>query len=265
MIDLHTHPENWGIKPVLFSFGKFEVSSYSFFVLLGLCVGLVVYYLLAKRNRKVSEKSFYILITGLGGGVLGAKIPIWIINFPLIIQSYPDITPILSGRTITGGLIGGTLAVMYIKKKLKIKEKKGNLFAPAIALGVAIGRIGCFLQGCCYGIQTNLPWGVDFGDGILRHPTQLYESVFMLGMFFVLLYKSQKTKKGGYLYYILMNSYFIFRFFEEFIKENPRYLDLTLFHYISLAALLFINGKYLYEKGYIKKKWIINQWIRIKK
>jgi phosphatidylglycerol---prolipoprotein diacylglyceryl transferase len=247
MIDTHLHPENWGIKPNLFSSGNLEINSYSFFVLLGLIVGLIVYYILAKNEKKLSEKSFYVLLAGLGGGILGAKIPMWVLNFNLIIQSFPDITPILSGRTITGGLIGGTLAVIYAKKKLKIKEKKGNLFAPGIAIGVSIGRIGCFLKGCCYGIKTNLPWGVNFGDGILRHPTQLYESIFMFGLFFYLLYK-RKTAKPGYLFYLLMNIYFIFRFFIEFIRDNPHYFGFTLFQYISIGALLFINARYLREK-----------------
>ncbi|MDD2656274.1 MAG: prolipoprotein diacylglyceryl transferase [Patescibacteria group bacterium] len=249
MLDLHTHPDNWGIMPTLFNIYNFEVNSYSFFVLLGLIVGLIVYYILAKKEKELSENSFYILIAGLVGGVLGAKLPILLINLPDIIKNFPDITYILAGRTITGGLLGGTLAVWYVKKKLAIKEKKGNLFAPAIALGVAIGRIGCFLRGCCYGIPTNLPWGINFGDNIPRHPTQIYETIFMLIMFPILLYK-RKTANPGYLFYLLMNSYFIFRFFEEFIRENPHYFGLTLFQYISLIALVFINLKHLKEKRY---------------
>lgn len=248
MIDFHTHPQNWGVKPELFSIGNFGISSYSFFVLLGLIVGLLVYYFLAKKEKKLNEKSFYVLMAALFGGILGAKIVEWIINFPAIINDLSNIAPILSGRTILGGLLGGTLAVMFIKYKLKIKEKKGNLFAPGIAIGVVIGRIGCFLVGCCYGIKTALPWGVDFGDGIFRHPTQIYESIFMLIMFFVLLYRRKKAKPGQ-LFYLLMNSYFIFRFFEEFIREEPRlFLGLTIFQYISLGCLIFINAKYLYEK-----------------
>jgi phosphatidylglycerol---prolipoprotein diacylglyceryl transferase len=246
MLDLHSHQENWGIRPVLFSLGPIEITSYAFFVLLGLAAGLAVYYILAKDQKKLSEKSFYVLVAALMGGVLGAKLPMWIIGFPEIIRSWPDITPILSGRTITGGLIGGTLAVMYIKRRLNILGKKGNLFAPGIALGVAIGRIGCFLQGCCFGTPTTLPWGVDFGDGMSRHPTQLYESVFMIAMFFILLAK-RKMAKPGQLFYWLMNSYFTFRFMEEFIRDGDRYLGLTVFQYISIAAILFINAKHLYE------------------
>ncbi|MCF7861522.1 prolipoprotein diacylglyceryl transferase [Candidatus Woesearchaeota archaeon] len=253
MIDFHTHPENWGIKPVLFSIGSSDISSYSFFVLLALIIGLLVYYFLSAEQKELSEKSFLVLLAALFGGTLGAKIPIWVINYQLIMDSLPDITPIISGRTITGGLVGGTLAVIIVKKYLKIKKKKGNLFAPAIAIGIAIGRIGCFLMGCCYGIETTLPLGVDFGDGILRHPTQIYEAVFMLGLFVFLMYK-RKTAKPGQLFFILMNSYFVFRFLEEFIRDNPHYFGLTLFQYISIGALLFINTKYIYEQKKLKIK-----------
>ena len=247
MIDFHYHPDGWGILPILFRIKNLEINSYSFFILLGLTAGLITYYLLAKNEKQLSEKSFYVLMAALVGGVLGAKIPMWIIYFPEIIKSFPDLNALISGRTITGGLIGGTLAVLFIKKKLKIKAKKGNLFAPGIALGVAIGRIGCFLRGCCYGIQTNFPWGVDFGDGILRHPTQIYESIFMFALFIYLLYK-RKNAKPGQLFFLLMNYYFVFRFAEEFIRENVRFLGLTYFQYISIAALIFINGKFLYER-----------------
>ncbi len=247
MIDLHYYPERWGIRPVLFNLSGYKISSYSFFVLLGLTAGLVVYFILAGKEQKTGEKSFHVLAAGLAGGIIGAKIPIWILNFSYIIQSFPDIMPFLSGRTITGGLIGGTLSVMYIKKKFNIQEKKGNLFAPAIALGVSIGRIGCLLRGCCYGLPTNLPWGVDFGDGILRHPTQIYESVFMFCIF-LFLCAGKKRALPGYLFFLLMNIYFVFRFFEEFLRANPLYWKLTLFQYISIGALLFINIKYLKEK-----------------
>ncbi|MFA7244750.1 MAG: prolipoprotein diacylglyceryl transferase family protein [Candidatus Magasanikbacteria bacterium] len=253
MIDLHIHPENWGVKPVLFHINNLEIPSYSFFVLLGLIVGLIYYYFAAKKENNLNDNSIYILVAGLLGGVIGAKLPILIINFPLILENNFNLALILSGRTITGGLLGGTLTIWYVKKKLGIKEKKGNLFAPGIALGVAIGRIGCFLEGCCYGIATNLPWGVNFGDGINRHPTQIYEIIFMTLLFFVLLYK-KKTAQPGYLFYLLMNSYFIFRFFEEFIRDNPHYFGLTLFQYISLIALVFINLKHLKEKKYGQSK-----------
>lgn len=247
MLDYHSHPADWGVRPILFSLFGYDIKSYAFFVLLGLIVGLGVYLYLARKEKKLSENSIYIILAGLAGGIIGAKVVFWIIYLPALIQSYPDLSVFLSGRSIIGGLIGGTLAVMLVKWKLGIKTKMGNLFAPGIALGVAIGRIGCLLQGCCYGTSTTLPWGVDFGDAIFRHPTQIYEAIFMLGMFFFLMYK-RKDAKPGQLFYLLMNCYFVFRFFEEFIRDSPSYLGLTVFQYLCLLALAFINAKYLYEK-----------------
>ena len=188
------------------------------------------------------------MVAGVIGGILGAKLPYWIFNIQVIIEHFPDIRPILSGRTITGGLIGGTLAVMYIKHRLGIKEKKGNLFAPAIAIGFAIGRVGCLLRGCCYGTPTDLFVGMDFGDSVLRHPTQLYEMVYFSG-FFVFSLLRVKTAPPGQLFNLLINSYFILRFFEEFIRHNETlYFGLSFFQYISIVAIIFINVKWYLEK-----------------
>ena len=248
MIDNHIHTENWGIYPALFKVGNIEISSYSFFVLLGLIAGLITYYLLTKKMNQLGEKSFYIVVAGVVGGILGAKLPYWIFNFQAIIDHYPDIRPILTGRTITGGLIGGTLSVMYIKSRLGIREKRGNLFAPAIAIGFAIGRIGCLLRGCCYGTPTDLFFGMDFGDDIYRHPTQLYEIAYFSG-FFIFSLSRIKTSPPGQLFNLLINSYFIFRFFEEFIRYNESlYFGLSFFQYISILALVFINVKSYLEK-----------------
>lgn len=257
MIDSHIVPSpNWGLIPILFDFGKIRITSYSFFVLLGLIVGIIVYFYEAKKQKKTGENTLYILIAALVGGTIGAKLPYWIFYFPEIIKSYPNIMPLLSGRTITGGIIGGFLAVVWIKKKLGIKERRGNLFAPAIALGVAIGRIGCFLAGCCYGTITSFPWGVDFGDGALRHPTQIYESLFMLAMFVYLIIRKKYGPKPGRLFSELVIGYFTFRFFIEFIRVEPRiFLGLTFFQIISLLALILFYGKEFINWNGLIKKW----------
>jgi phosphatidylglycerol:prolipoprotein diacylglycerol transferase len=246
MIDEHLYPLNWGVKPILFNIGGFEVQSYAFFVLLALVVGILIYYYEARKQKKLGENTFYIALAALIGGVIGAKLPIWIINFREIIESFPDIAPFLSGRTIVGGLLGGLIAVILFKKIAKINDKRGNLFAPAIAIGVAIGRIGCFLRGCCYGKATSLPWGVDFGDGVLRHPTQIYESLFMIGMFVYITSIKKKVVEPGKLLIILFTSYFIFRFFIEFIRVEPViFLGLTGFQIVSVIAIIYLNRGYL--------------------
>ncbi|MFA5856365.1 MAG: prolipoprotein diacylglyceryl transferase family protein [Candidatus Pacearchaeota archaeon] len=241
MIDEHLIPgDDWGVYPYLFNFFGIKIPSYGTFMLLAIVVGSYIYYLEARKNKSANENTFYIALAAIVGGAIGAKLPIWILNYKFILANITNPMVILSGRTITGGLIGGMIGVFIAKKHLKLKERKGNLFAPAIALGVAIGRIGCFLRGCCYGKPTTLPWGVDFGDKILRHPTQIYESIFMLIMFFYLLYAKRQNPKPGELFRQLMISYFTFRFFIEFIRiEKVILFGLTFFQIFSLICVIY--------------------------
>lgn len=231
---------SWGVRPVLFNVGNYLVSSYSFFVIIALLAAVLVYYFEAKKVGELSENSFHIFVAALVGGVLGAKIPIWIMNWRLIVASFPDITPILSGRTIVGGLIGGTAAVVLVRYFLKIERKMGNIFVPAIGIAIFFGRIGCFLRGCCYGVATNLPWGVDFGDGIRRHPTQIYEALFGLLVFIFTIRLKKDKIKAGLLFQIFLISYFVFRFLIEFIREEPRiYLGLTLAQVVAMVVIVY--------------------------
>jgi phosphatidylglycerol---prolipoprotein diacylglyceryl transferase len=242
MLDDHFYPSNWGVRPVLFRLGTFDIPSYSFFVLLGLAVGAAVYFYEAKKQKSLNENGFLIAIGSLTGAAIGAKILELMVYYKLLITHLSNWEVIASGRTIVGGLIGGAIGAVLTKKILGVKEKRGNLFAPAIAMGVAIGRLGCFFRGCCYGQPTNLPWGVNFGDGIPRHPTQLYESLFMLAMFVYLeKVKNKENIKPGQLFKTLMISYFTFRFFLEFIRVEPVvFAGLTLFQIISIGVIIYL-------------------------
>lgn len=249
MFDWYTEvPSIWGIRPVLFSIGKINVSSYSFFVTLGLVVGIALYYWYARKQNKLGEKTFYLALAAFFGAAIGAKLPIWIMNFPLIIANLGNLPLLLSGRTILGGLIGGTIAVNITKKYIGVTEKRGNIFVPGIALGASIGRIGCFLRGCCFGIPTTLPWGINFGDGILRHPTQIYESIFFLG-YFLYAVKSINKSAPGQLFENFILTYFTFRFFEEFLRQNtPFFFGLSIYQVISLAVVLYYVYKHYSTK-----------------
>jgi prolipoprotein diacylglyceryltransferase len=89
----------------------------------------------------------------------------------------------MGGKTIVGALISGLIAVELMKRYIGVRQSTGDLYAIPLALGIAIGRIGCFLTGLSdntYGTPTTLPWAINFGDGIPRHPTQLYEIIFLL-------------------------------------------------------------------------------------
>jgi phosphatidylglycerol---prolipoprotein diacylglyceryl transferase len=246
---MHEHliNKNWGIKPVLFHIAGLNIPSYEFFVFLGLFIGAFVYYYETLKYKDSNENSFFIAVGALTGATLGAKLLEILINIDKL-GNGSVLSFLFSGKTIIGGLLGGMIGSIVTKKLLRIKTRKGNLFAPAIAIGMAIGRIGCFLNGCCYGKPSSLPWSVNFGDGIYRHPTQLYESIFMLFIFvYILIIKDKSTNKPGHLFFVLMVSYFIFRFFIEFIREERIAIwNLTFFQLISLIALIYLFLKYKY-------------------
>src|SRR5580698_2095411 len=107
------------------------------------------------------------------GGVLGAKLPFVFVRG----TDWFGTAWLADGKTVSTGLIGAYIAVELVKWFCGIKAKTGDSFALPLALALAVGRWGCFFHGCCHGVPTQLPWGVDFGDGVLRHPTQVYESL----------------------------------------------------------------------------------------
>jgi len=243
LLDSHDIPQtSWGIRPVLFHIGGFSVTSYAFFVGLGLLAGAIVYWHHSKKNRS-GESAFYVALAAILGGAIGAKLLEWAINYQYVAAHFNDINTFIYGRTLVGGLLGGLAAVLIVKRKLGIKQRLGNAFAPAVALGVSIGRIGCFLTGCCYGKPTGVAWwGVNFGDGILRHPTQIYESLFMLGLFvyFEIKLRDQRVRPGQ-LFTELLLAYFTFRFFLEFIKAEPVVIaGFTIFQIISAIVIIYL-------------------------
>jgi len=246
--DTHITPDAWGIRPVLFSAGRYVLTSYAFFVLLGLAVAIGLYFY-NTRGKRVGNNGLIIAVSALVGGILGAKIPIWIANLPRIIAD-PSAANVLSGRTIVGGLIGGALAVYLVKRRLGIRERLGNYLVPSLAAGIFFGRLGCFFTGCCYGTATRLPWGVDFGDHIVRHPTQLYEAIFALGLF-ALAQATLERWEPGRLFRLFMVVYFAWRFGIEFIRVNPAAgFGLTYYQIAAVGVvLLYVSRLYLGSMG----------------
>jgi phosphatidylglycerol:prolipoprotein diacylglycerol transferase len=159
------------------------------------------------------------------GGSLASKLPF------LAAGSW-----LADGKTILAGLAGGYLTVELVKRRLRIRVKTGDTFALPLALAIAVGRLGCFFNGCCYGIETNLPWGVDFGDHLRRHPTQIYESLFHLAMAGVILVLAARGELRFQRLKLYLIAYCAYRFLTEFIRpEPPLWLGLTFYQWLSLA------------------------------
>jgi len=207
------------------------VPAYTLFVSLGLAAGLAYYFIDLRRRGEVSEGAVKIAFSALVCGVIGSKIPLLFEG-----RGWEEL---LYGKSIVGGLIGGMFGVIGIKRIFGIKLKLGNVIAPSIALGMTIGRIGCFINGCCCGAVAS--WGFDFGDGKLRLPTQLFESAFHLSVFAVLVYVRRKALTPGILFRFYLLAYFIFRFFIEYIRVNPVvFLGMTIYQIICGLGFIYV-------------------------
>ena len=146
---------------------------------------IVASWLLRRRQQRLkisSVQKFGIVIGGLVGATFAAKLP-----FALTADPNAGVLAawLSDGKTILWGLTGGYIGVEVAKWALHVTASTGDSFVVPVAITVAIGRVGCFLYGCCYGVATNQTWGFRFpiapdAGAILRHPTQLYELLFHL-------------------------------------------------------------------------------------
>jgi prolipoprotein diacylglyceryltransferase len=153
-----------------------------------------------------------------------------------------DPTAWLGGKTIVGGLIGGWWGVEIAKRCLGLRTRTGDAYVIPLCLGIAIGRVGCFLTGLpdhTYGDPVVLPWAVDFGDGVPRHPTQIYEILWLLIMATVFAWHGTGWRRdtGGRAFRLFFVGYFLFRFAIEFIKPTYKpYAGLSAIQVASLIA-----------------------------
>jgi prolipoprotein diacylglyceryltransferase len=210
---------------------------------LGYFVGARIYFIQRRRSGEAAlplETNLWLLVGCIFGAWTGSKLLAWVESPQLYLEvARTNPAALLGGKTIVGGLLGGWAGIELAKKRLGIARSTGDLFVWPLALGTAIGRVGCFLTGLSdhtYGITTTLPWGVDFGDHLARHPTQLYESLFVL----LLASGLHVATRGRHLaegsrFRLYFAGYFLFRFAIEFLK--PRETPVLGLSAIQLASL----------------------------
>ena len=217
------------------------------------------------------------IAAAIAGAALGSKLLFWLEDPQLTLQNLRNPAYLMGGKTIVGALIFGLISVELIKRYIGLRQSTGDLYAIPLALGIAIGRIGCFLTGLSdntYGTPTNLPWAINFGDGIPRHPTQLYEIAFLLlliPILYIVLKQSIGEKKNGVPHFsrplrevgtspttndrrpttvflpgdafkFFMVAYLSFRLLCDFIKPYPRiFLGLGGIQWACLLTLLYYS------------------------
>lgn len=222
--------------PELFRIGTFPITTYGIWLAVGMLLALFAASRLAARDGLPRERIYDLGLWTLIGGLLGSKILMFFVEENVQIFSLDFLR---SGGVYYGGFLGGFIAVVFLVRFYKLPFwKVADAFAPALALGQAFGRQGCFSAGCCWGKPTDLPWGVHFGEAgheytgvpmygpdgsdLYLHPTQLYESFFMLAVFAFLVYLHRHKKFDGQVLVAYGIIYAIFRFLIEFVRDDPR-------------------------------------------
>ena len=148
-------------------------------------------------------------------------------------------------RSIEGAIAGGIVAVEGLKWRAGIAGSTGVAFVAPLAAAIAVGRLGCYFAGLddmTYGTPTGLPWGVDFGDGVTRHPVQLYEAaamaIFFAAFLWLLRRRGEAMRRTGF--YLFVAVYAVQRFFWEFLKPYGTVIGpFNLFHLLSLALVVY--------------------------
>jgi len=203
-----------------------------------------------------NEHRLIIFIGAAAGAFIGSHVLGVLENPPLLRQF--GLMYFMGNKTIVGGMLGGLIGVELTKKIINVKVSSGDIMVYPLILAMIIGRTGCFLAGLedgTYGIASNLPWAVNFGDGIYRHPTNLYEIVFWLLLWLSLwLAEKRVVLSNGSRFKIFMVSYLIFRLLVEFIK--PEYLfsfGLGTIQLACLAGILYYYKVFAHPKTLIER------------
>ena len=249
--------------PKLFHLGNFYLPTYGVLVALGFLAGLWITVRLARRAGMNPEIVTNLAVYSALAGLLGAKILMILFDW-----GQRDKPPIFSLSTLQaagvwqgGFVLALIVAIFYMRQNKLAPLATFDVFAPGVALGHAIGRIGCFAAGCCWGNECSLPWAVTFHNpeaseltgvplGVPLHPTQIYEMVAELALFAVLYWAILRPHAPGRIMgaYLLLSS--VARFSIEFVRfhEQGLHYGLSWTQWISIGlavlgvALLFRPG-----------------------
>lgn len=239
--------------PLYFWFGSFPIHPHLLFESLAYAIAFRLTLRNGRKDPLNSSQRSSVIVGGMLGALVGAKALVLLQHLDLLWQNWQLWAWLfVQGKTVVGALLGGLIGVELTKKMIGVTCSTGDVFVEPLIVGTAIGRIGCFLTGLSdrtYGIATHLPWGVDFGDGVSRHPTQLYEIAFLIILMLFLRLRSRYQLQSGDLFKFYMISYLSFRFWIDFLKPDFHpFLGLSA---IQVACLLGL-GYYRYS---FQKMW----------
>lgn len=247
----------------LLQVGPFTVYGYGLMIAIGVVVAYTVGEYRAKKQGLDPDSLFWITVSCLVGGILGAKLLFYIVEIKAIIENPKILLDVTHGFVVYGGIIGGIgVGYLFCKMKKLVFLKYFDLVMPSIAIAQGFGRVGCMFAGCCYGRETDSWFHViyqssDFApNGVALIPTQMIMALLNFAHFFILAFLAKKVvKQDGQVAGFYLVFYSIGRFFLEYLRNDPRG-EVRMFstsQFISLFILAAGVGTILLC-GYLGKK-----------
>jgi phosphatidylglycerol:prolipoprotein diacylglycerol transferase len=249
--------------PKLISIGSFYIPTYGVLVALGFLAGLTVATRLARRTNLPVDNITNLAVYCAIAGIAGAKLFMFLFDLPEYLRDPGQIfttETLRAAGVFHGGFIVALLfAIVYLRKQALPPLLTMDAFAPGIAVGQGIGRLGCFAAGCCWGKECNLPWGVRFRSDFAApvpldktlHPVQLYESAADLLIFAFLYLQFGRKHRPGTIFGLYLVLYSTVRFIIEFFREHEQALvgPFSLTQWIALGLLALGVGILARNRG----------------
>jgi phosphatidylglycerol:prolipoprotein diacylglycerol transferase len=250
------------ISPIVFTIGSFSVRWYGVMIALGVLV-LVLWMLWeVKKGAKLSyETIITAALVGIPSGIIVSRLLFVIDRW--VYSGSPGPIWGLEGLTIWGAVLGATLGIWVYSKLSKFPFGYFvDLVALPAILAQALGRVGCLINGCCYGVETSLPWGIVYTDpqsyaplGVALHPTQLYEIVFLLIVFGVLFPLRKRFQPEGSFFLIYLSLYSAWRLGIDFLRDGNSFLfGLHQAQVIGIIVLLITIPILILRTRWVKRE-----------
>jgi phosphatidylglycerol:prolipoprotein diacylglycerol transferase len=254
--------------PELFKIGPFPIRAYGLMLAISFLLGVFYVKRMVERDGKRFDPYLIIAYILIFGGVIGARLFYVLFhlsdfegNWMAVINPFHSGTFGIAGLNLYGGVIVAVVAAFaYCRWKGMSVLETFDYFAPTMGIGLIFTRIGCFMNGCCFGTPTNLPWGVHFPSGSIPyyqfgntaiHPAQLYSSLYGVVLFLILHYLLKHKSFNGQLVAVLFMVEAFFRFVIEYVRF---YEDAMMFSFLGMeptynqviSVVLFVLGISIY-------------------
>lgn len=212
-------------------------------VLLGLLLAVLFPSGRAILNEDARKRYRIVQLVTLVGAIIGAKFVAVIADLRWPLEPLPEEALFLTGRSITGALLFGFVTAQLAKRAFGYREPPNDRFATVLPFSIAIGRVGCLLAGCCYGIETDCPVALPDAHGMMRHPTALYDLMFHVALGGIFIMWLRQGRYRGRLFALHLVSYGVFRFLIEELRDSREYAW-SMSGYQLISVLMIIVGVY---------------------